>query len=43
MKPKIIIDIKLRRMRWDGHVARMGERRDEVSTEFWWKNLKQTT
>ena len=26
--PNIVREIKLRRMRWAGHVARMGERRD---------------
>ena len=29
---------KLRRMRWEGHVARMG---GEVSTGFWWGNLRE--
>ena len=29
--------IKSRRMRWMGHVARMGERRGY--TDFWWVNL----
>jgi len=29
--------IKLRRMRWAGHVARMGE--GEACTGFWWGNL----
>lgn len=31
---KIIIQIKLIRMSWVEQVARMGERRDEVRTEF---------
>jgi hypothetical protein len=31
--------IKLRRMRWTGHVARMG--RGETSAGFWWGNLKE--
>jgi hypothetical protein len=31
--------IKSRRMRWAGHVARMG--RGEVRTGFWWGNLKE--
>jgi hypothetical protein len=36
-----IIDcvIKSRRLRWAGHVARMG--RGEVYTGFWWRNLKE--
>jgi hypothetical protein len=38
----IIRVIKSRRLRWTGHVARMGERR--MHTEFWWETLrKQTT
>jgi hypothetical protein len=32
--PNIIRAIKSRRMRWAGHVARMGKR--EVHTGFWW-------
>jgi hypothetical protein len=35
----IIRAIKSRRMRWAGHVARMGER--EVHTEFWWGVLRE--
>jgi hypothetical protein len=31
--PNIILGIKLRRMRWVGHVAHMGER--EMHTGFW--------
>jgi len=31
--------IKSRRMRWAGHVARMGERRGY--TRFWWENLRE--
>ena len=30
--------IKLRRMRWAGHVARGGE---ELCTGFWWGNLRE--
>ena len=37
--PNTIRVIKSRRMRWAGHVARMG--REEVYTEFWWGNLKE--
>jgi hypothetical protein len=31
--------IKSRRMRWAGHVARMGRRGMHV--EYWWKNQKE--
>jgi hypothetical protein len=33
----LLVDIcdKSRRLRWDGHVARMG--RGEVHTGFWWE------
>ena len=31
--------IKSRRMRWAGHVARMGE--GEAYTGFWWGNLRE--
>jgi hypothetical protein len=35
-----IVRVKnLRRMRWAGHVAHMGER--EAYTGFWWGNLKE--
>jgi hypothetical protein len=37
--PKIVRVIKLRRMKWAGHVARMG--REEVCTGFWWGNLRE--
>jgi hypothetical protein len=37
--PNIIRVIRLRRMRWAGHVARMGKR--EVHTGFWWGDLRQ--
>jgi len=36
--PNIVRVIKWRRMRWAGHVARMG--RGEVYTRFWWGNLR---
>jgi hypothetical protein len=36
--PNIIRVIKLR-MRWAGHVARMGKRK--VHTEFWWGDLRE--
>jgi len=38
--PNIDRLIKSRRMRWAGHVARMGERRDY--TGFWWGNLRKS-
>jgi hypothetical protein len=37
--PNIVGVIKSRRMRWAGHVARMG--RGEVHTGFWWGNLRE--
>ena len=37
--PNIIRVIKLRRMRWAGHVACMG--RGEAYTRFWWGNLSE--
>jgi hypothetical protein len=37
--PSIVRTIKSRRMRWAGHVARMG--RGEACTVFWWGNLKE--
>jgi hypothetical protein len=37
--PTIIRVIKSRRMRWAGHVARMG--RGEDCTWFWWGNTKE--
>ena len=33
--PNVVWVIKSRRMRWAGHVARLG--RGEVHTEFWWE------
>jgi hypothetical protein len=35
----IIGMIKSRRMRWAGHVARMGRR--EMHIEFWWESQKE--
>jgi hypothetical protein len=37
--PNIVRVIKSRKMRWAGHVARMGK--GETCTEFWWGNLKE--
>ena len=37
--PNIVRVIKSRRMRWVGHVARMGSA--EVCTGFWWGNLRE--
>ena len=37
--PNIVWVIKSRRMRWAGHVARMG--REEAYTGFWWGNLRE--
>jgi hypothetical protein len=37
--PNIVRVIKSRRMRWMGHVARMGEGRGY--TDFWWGNLRE--
>jgi len=37
--PNIVQVIKLRRMRWAGHVAHMG--RGEACTRFWWGNLRE--
>jgi hypothetical protein len=39
--PDIIRQIKSRRMRWAGHVARMGE--GETCTGFWWESPKEKT
>jgi hypothetical protein len=38
--PDIIRQIKSRRMRWAGHVARMGEGRNVY--RVWWESLKET-
>ena len=37
--PNIVRVIKCRRMRWAGHVARMG--RGETYTGFWWGKLRE--
>jgi hypothetical protein len=37
--PTIVRLIKSRRMRWTGHVARMG--REETYKGFWWENLRE--
>jgi hypothetical protein len=38
--PNIVRVIKSRRMRWAGHVERMGERRGKVFTGFWLEGPK---
>jgi hypothetical protein len=35
----IIRMIKTRRMRWAGHISRMGERRMHI--EYWWESQKE--
>ena len=37
--PNIVRVIKSRRMRWAGHVARMGEERGRIGS--WWGNRKE--
>jgi hypothetical protein len=37
--PSIIRMIKSRRMRWTGHVARMGEKRN--ACRYWWETQKE--
>jgi hypothetical protein len=38
--PSIIRMIRSRRIRWAGHVARMGEKRDAY--RVWWENIIKT-
>jgi len=40
--PNIVLVIKLRRMRWAGHVARMGEERGCIGS-WWGSRRKETT
>jgi hypothetical protein len=35
----IIRIIKSRRMRWAGHVARMGEKRNDI--DYWWESQRE--
>jgi hypothetical protein len=37
--PSIIRTIKSRRMRWAGHVARMG--RGETRIDYWWESQRE--
>ena len=37
--PNVVRVIKLRRMRWAGHVAHMGEERGCIG--FWWGNRRE--
>jgi len=37
--PNIVGVIKWRRMRWAGHVARMGEERGRIGS--WWRNRRE--
>jgi hypothetical protein len=37
--PSIIRIIKSRRMRWAGHVARMGEKRTLI--DYWWESHRE--
>jgi hypothetical protein len=41
--PNIIRQIKSRRMRWAGHVFRMGEERRGKCTGFWWESQTERT
>jgi len=33
--------IRLRKLRWEGHVAIIEEMRGEVHTGFWWEDLRE--
>jgi hypothetical protein len=37
--PSIIRMIKLRKMRWTGHIARLGRR--EMYVGYWWESQKE--
>jgi hypothetical protein len=37
--PSIIRIIKSRRMRWEGHIARMGRRR--MLIDYWWESQRE--
>jgi hypothetical protein len=37
--PSIIKMVKARKMRWAGHVARMGRRETRIG--FWWENQRE--
>jgi len=41
--PNIVRVIKQRRMRWAGHVARMGEEREVYTGSWWGTGGKETT
>ena len=41
LSPNIVWMIKSRRMRWAGHVARMGEERECIGS--WWGNRREGT
>jgi hypothetical protein len=36
----IVTMIKPKRMRWTGHIARMGEKRNDIG--YWWESQKKT-
>jgi hypothetical protein len=39
--PSIIRIIKSRRMRWAGHVARMGENIIIIIIDYWWESQRE--
>jgi hypothetical protein len=39
--PSTIKIIKSRRMRWAGHVVRIGEKRNAYGKGFWWESQKK--